>query len=291
MPRKRLNIWRGLVLVLGLAVFFIAIRILGNFTRESVRGSTRYTVAFSSIDCPAPPAQSRAEFLAEVQYLAGVGDRVQLLDQDLPARLAVAFARHPWVKKVERVTITSPPGMRVEVVYRTPVLRVLLASRVRQSGFASSGGKQALDPSPPNEPTWLLDEHGIVLTPKDYREPLPFLFVETGPAAPAGQPWGEPLVEAAARTAGYLRPQQSALRLTSFETGPGRGLVLRTPAGTRVLWGSAPGSEQTSEMQAAGKLRQLLQYCTDHEDLDKPAGPYEHDVRPLEGATHRPLDL
>src|SRR5262249_37408207 len=145
MPRKGLaalsrprGLWPGLLLVFGLVVFFLAIRMLGQFTRDSVRDTGRYALAFSSIDCPTPPAQTRAEFLTEVQYLSGTGDRLQLLERDLPARLAVAFGRHPWVEKVERITILSPPGLRVELAYRIPVLQALLSSRVRQVGLGSA---------------------------------------------------------------------------------------------------------------------------------------------------------
>src|SRR5205823_2842194 len=108
---------------------------------------------------------------------------------------------------------------------------------------------------------------------------LPVFLVEVGPAGGAGERWGDAIVEAAARTAGYLRRHQHLLKLTRFQATKGE-LILSTAAGTRVVWGHAPNAESTDEAPAAEKLQRLLDYCARHGDLDQPPGRAEHDVRP-----------
>jgi hypothetical protein len=266
------------VLACGVAIFFLSIRLLGNFTRDSLRASDRYTIAFSSIECSPSPAERRAELLTEVQYLGKVPDRISVLDETLPARLTAAFSRHPWVQKVERVTVLPPRRVQVQLVFRTPVLRI--------------------EPGPPktpplagalkNESAWLVDDRAVVLPPKDFDAALPVLLVQTGPTAPAGRAWRDPSIQLAARTAGYLRSQVSTLAITKIEV-LGEELILSNSAGTRILWGHAPGFEQVGESLAAEKVANLLKYCSDHADLDHPAGRYEHDVRSANRPIHRPI--
>ncbi len=252
--------------LLGLGLFLLGILAVGQRTRDQIRDQDRYALAFADIACNPPPAQEPAEFLAEVQYLAGMPDRLRLLDEDLTARLAEAFARHPWVAQVERVALVPPRQLEVRLVYRTPALVVILAGQRRA-----------------------VDSQGIVLPVTAGSEGL---LVYSGPVtvplAPAGRPWGDPAIEAAARTAGYLLPHQKRLQLATVAVGED-GVVLRTTAGSQVLWGRPPRMESPGEAPAQHKRQRLLTYCARHEDLDHPAGPYEHDVRPADRARHQPL--
>jgi hypothetical protein len=263
-------------LVFGLGLFLLCVVVIGRLTREGIRDWDRYALAFTDIDCPTPPAQSRADFLVEVRQLAGLPDRLSVLDEDLAERLAKAFARHPWVETVERVAIRPPKQIQVQLVHRTPVLEVMLSERV-------------LKGSPPDaaEPTWLVDGRGRVLPRKDYRDPLPLFFAEARPTGGAGQRWGDKGVDAAARTAGLLHADRKQFGFVSFEMKT-EGLVLSTATGTHVLWGHAPEAESAGEAPAAEKRERLCEYCTQHGSLDRPAGRYEHDVRPAAKAEHRP---
>src|SRR5205085_1645284 len=82
-----------------------------------------------------PRTEEPGAFLGEVQYLGGLPERLALLDDDLPGRLAEAFARHPWVEKVERVEVVPPGRVRARLTYRTPVLAVwLIEGRVSPAG-------------------------------------------------------------------------------------------------------------------------------------------------------------
>jgi hypothetical protein len=165
--------------VLGVAVILALVLALGRATRDQLRDRDRYTIAFNEIECSPPAGQKREDFLGEVQYLADAPDRLRLLDDDLPARLAEAFARHPWVAKVERVEIVPPRQVRVRLTYRTPVLAVFVA-----------GQKRAVD------------GQGVLLPLTAVTQGLPvFRGAPAAPAGPAGTPWGDAAVEAAARAA------------------------------------------------------------------------------------------
>jgi len=109
-----------LATLLGLATFLLVILWVGQWTRERISSLDRYSVALADIDCPPPPNQSLSDFLAEVQYLGGLPDRLHILDENLPAQLADAFARHPEVEKVQNVAVVPPRQVRVQLIYRTP---------------------------------------------------------------------------------------------------------------------------------------------------------------------------
>jgi hypothetical protein len=252
--------------LLGLGLFLFGVFLVGRLTRAQIRDQDRYAVAFASIHCYPPPPQERTEFLAEVQYLAGMPDRLRLLDDDLTARLAEAFARHPWVEQVQRVTIVPPRQLDVQLVYRTPALAVIVAGQRRA-----------------------VDSQGVVLPALAGSEGLPvYSGPSTPPLGPAGQPWGDRAIEAAARTAGYLLPHQGRFHVAHAEASA-EGVVVRTVAGTRILWGRPPGKEASGEASALLKRQRLLSYCERHGDLDHPDGPYEHDVRPSDRPLLQPL--
>src|SRR5262249_24765733 len=201
--------------------------------------------------CLPPPGQELADFLTEVQYLAGFPEQVPLFGDDLAARLAVAFARHPLVVKVEQVIITPKRGVQVRLAYRQPVLIVLC-----QASATASDGKTT---------TYVVDRHGVVLTvPADKTEPRLLRFVtRTRPAGPAGTPWGDVLVETAARTAGVLQPYQERLHLHAIVANDD-DLVLTTAAGTRIRWGRSPETGQVGERSAEQKVQILLKHCAHH---------------------------
>ena len=125
---------RLLIALLGIAIFLLAVLWVGQWTRERIAGLDRYTVAFANIDCPPPPNQSLPDFLAEVQYLGGLPDRLHILDESLPAQLADAFARHPEVEKVQNVTVIPLRQVRVQLVFRKPVSKTPTESDANRSG-------------------------------------------------------------------------------------------------------------------------------------------------------------
>jgi hypothetical protein len=229
---------------------------LGRRARRDLAPGPRHTLAFASIDCTPPGPLSREDFLGEVQYLAGLPDQLNLLDDRLPDRLVRAFAGHPWVQVVQRLDVTAAPRVRVQLHYRTPVLGVQRGGVLRA-----------------------VDAHGVLLPATAATEGLPvFRARALGPNGPEGTVWNDPAVLAAARTAAFLSGEQGRLKLAGVQPSES-GLVLSTPAGSRVLWGHAPDAETADEAGAAQKLERLLRYCRRHGDLDHPDAPREHDVR------------
>jgi hypothetical protein len=256
----------GLTLVAALGLFLVGVLLVGRLTREQIRDSGRYTTPFTEVACPAPPTGSRAEFLAEVQYLADLPDRLNVLDDDLARRLAAAFAAHPWVRQVQRVEIVPPHEVRVRLTYRLAVLAV-----------ARNGAVRAVD------------GQGTLLPAKAPTEGLPVLRGRIGaPAGAAGTTWGDPTVLAAAQTAGMLQPLERDFRLTAVEA-QADGLRLRTADGSWIVWGRGPGEEAVDEAPAARKCERLREHCARHGGLDRPGGPGEYDVRPANQLVRRPL--
>jgi len=178
LPGRVLRLAGPLLLVGGLLAGLIG---AGRWALEQLRARERYQLPFAAIECPAPPGQERGDFLTEVQYLGGLPDKVALLDDDLPARLSAAFARHPWVERVERVEVHARQ-VRVLLVFRTPVLVVGRYQRV-------------------------VDRNGVLLPATASAQGLPVLSQPVKPpAGPAGTPWGDSRVETAARGAGVGKP-------------------------------------------------------------------------------------
>jgi hypothetical protein len=261
------------------AMLLVGLVALANAVRDRARDLDRFSTPFAAIECtPAPPLLA-GDFLSEVQYLGDVPGRLHLLDADTPRRLAEAFARHPWVEQVERVEVTPARRVQVQLRYRVAVLAV-------RWKCADPGDVRSVAPGYCRA---ALDAHGVLLPAKPDAPKLPTYDAGSlAPAGAAGTPFGAPTVQAAARCAGLLAPHQDALHLASIEA-MGDLLVWHTDAKTRVMWGSAPGSERASEAPASKKVQRLLEFCRQQGSLDSPDGPFEYDLRPPDGALRRKL--
>jgi hypothetical protein len=202
----------------------------GRVARDSLARSERHTLPVTAIDVPAPPGGTREQFLDEVQYLGALPDRVSPLDPELPATLTNAFARHPWVVRVNRVEAGPGPALRADVVFRVPVLAVPLADR-----FAA------------------VDVGGVRLPVGAPTAGLPRLSGEVPPpAGPAGAKWGDPRVHAAASVAAALE----GVSVSRLEPD-GDGWRLLLLDGARVIWGRPPGAEKEGEPSSARKVERL----------------------------------
>ena len=241
-----------LPLVAGL-LLLSGVLALGALALRSLHNQPRYQIVFGDIECTPPPGLTREVFLEEVQMLASFPDSVCELDDGLPARLSAAFAKHPWVERVQGVEVTAAKRVRVRLTYRTAVLRV------RAKG---------------DDKARAVDRFGVRLPDAAVDPSLPLLVGEVErPTGREGRPWGDDRVEAAARTAAFIAPYQDRLHLQNFETAADGVLTLSGPAG-RVLWGRAPGSEPLGEAGAEAKLRRLLDFAA-----NRGVGGAELDVR------------
>jgi hypothetical protein len=160
----------------GAAAALLAVELLG---RSALKGLDHYyNLPFIGVQCSSPPGTEREQFLAEVQFLAGLPNRVDVRDDDLASRLREAFARHPWVESVADVQV-STQGIVVQLRYRKPVLAV-----------RSAGQMRAVDPS------------GILLPASANSDGLPVYSGKAAPpAGPAGTRWGDKAIEDRARAA------------------------------------------------------------------------------------------
>jgi hypothetical protein len=175
---RKWGVQAGLALAGGMLVL-LGLVFCGKAARESLRPQERYNVRFLDIDCPAPPNLERIDFLSEVQYEASLPSKLYLLDDDLPARLTAAFARHAWVEEVEQVRLIPPSQIKVRLQFRRPVLAVTDGDEVRA-----------------------VDRHGVLLPKATVTTGLPLFRGTARPlVGPAGRRWGDPNVEEAARAA------------------------------------------------------------------------------------------
>src|SRR4051794_8164103 len=95
---------------------------VGRWARDRLDQRDFYTITLADIHCESPPGLTPAAFLAEVQYLGGLPDQVNVLEPRLTLRLTAAFQLHPWVEGVEKVALRSPDGPHVRLRLRTPTL-------------------------------------------------------------------------------------------------------------------------------------------------------------------------
>ncbi|MBI1916802.1 MAG: hypothetical protein HYS12_19010 [Planctomycetes bacterium] len=251
---------------LALAAFVVAgVVVLGGAAANDLRQHERYSLAFEEVRCESPPGVCREEFLREVQYEAELPDHLDRFDALAP-RLRAAFLRHPWVESVERIEVSPTGSVRVWLTHRTPVLSI---------------------PGP--GPARVLDHDGVLLPRAADSAGLPvFRGKVAGAAGPTGTPWGDPAVVAAARTAGFLRPQGERLGLEAFEVVRGE-VVLWTSSGSRILWGNAPGREGAGEATAVLKRDRLLNQLARLAGNEGPGAACEHDLRPATGSTQQTL--
>lgn len=252
----------SLAILIVSVLMFSGLYALKKGTREHLRDTERVRVAFADIECAAPQGQARTDFLAEVQYLAGLPESMSLVEDGVLPRLSEGFAKHPWVKKVERVQIVALRGIRVDLMFRTPVLRVT----------------RNVAPKPIH---YLVDAEGVLLSaqPVGYDDLPGFEDAALpAPATPAGSRWSDRTLDRIVRLADFLRPHQGALHVKAFRAEKDE-ILFETAQGSRVHWGRAIGAESKGEPSADRKLAQLLEYCKRHGDLDHPKAPQEHDVR------------
>ncbi|HEX6987406.1 MAG TPA: hypothetical protein VF170_18655, partial [Planctomycetaceae bacterium] len=203
-----------------------------------------------------------------------------VLDPALLPRLAEAFAKEPWVKRVVRLRKGLPAHVEVELEYRRPVAMIDV--------------KQGVYP---------VDEEGVLLPPEDFspaegrRYPL-VTGVRSLPAGPPGTPWGDATVLGAAKIAAAVGPSWDELDLAAIHVPP---VATATPdlddltfelharGGSKVIWGRPPGTGHPGELTADQKLGRLKRYVADFGPLDAPGPAFEIDIRPWQEITRRPL--
>jgi hypothetical protein len=177
--RSRVGRWllRSALLLLVVAAIVGGVIWLGRFGLGQIHDQDRFKVPLTEVACNVPVGMERTEFLDEVQYHSPLATHFNVLDDDLSAQVKLAFARHPWVEKVDDVKPTPPRSIAVALVFRVPVLAVRW-----------------------NEKLCAVDGAGVWLPKNAPTRGLP--IYEGAPRPPRGPPgtrWGDADLESEAR--------------------------------------------------------------------------------------------
>lgn len=233
----------------------------------------QFRIPFSTVACSPAPSYVGREFLAEVRTSAQLPEVLDMRAPDLAQQLQQAFARHPWVAKVDRVALQGRRRVEVELHYRVPVAVVVIEPDrylVDRDGFVLPRGQETAGVE-----AALLQVRGIV----------------TPPLVAAGKRWDAAGLLPAARIADRVASHRDRWNLGTIEIGADPlqpDLRLRTRNGTMILWESLAG-DGAEAAAATEKIRRLQAYCDTYGSLDAPDGPYLLDVRPASGLLRRRL--
>ena len=261
--------WALLVAVLGSAaggLWFTT----WDHVRAHVISAVEYRLDPANIEVTPPPPWVHTNVKAEVIRNASLDASQSVLDENLTVNIAQAFALHPWIAKVTRVSKHHPARVKVDVVYRQPVAMVEVSG-----GLLPVDGDGVLLPS---------DD----FSPAEARKYPRLAEVKTVPIGPQGTRWGDARVTGGAKLAALIMADWQAMKLARIvPTVPAAGVrsgddisyELVSLGGTRVLWGHAPGSERSGDPAAADKLERLQRYLAQHESLEGASGPQVLDVR------------
>jgi hypothetical protein len=249
----------AVLVVLLVAAFAAGSVLLWGEVGPRVLASQEYLVGPQQVELSPPPRWIHSDIKAEVFRDASLDGPLSIMDDDLVDRIRAAFALHPWVARVVRVAKHHPARVEVEVEYRRPVLMVEVP-----------GGLLPVD------------ARGVLLPVGDFspveaaRYPR-LVGADTSPLGTVGQAWGDARVVGAAEIAGVLGAEWDELKLARIASLPAPiGIakhepcyVLMTRAGTRIVWGRAPGADPLGEPTAAQKAALLRHYASEHGSLDE----------------------
>ena len=261
----------GLIPLCAATVFWAARRL------PDLGDRPRYALTADAVRLdPPPPRPVPADLAARV-----LGDEpVSILEDGLAERLAKAFRKHAWVRRVKGVRVSHPAAADVELVYRRPAAAVAVRAGL-----------------------YPVDAAGVVLPPADFSraeaDALPRVEGLAGaPFAapgPAGAAWPDDAVAGAATICEELAAvwdecELAAVRpLAGGRDGDDVQYELLVRGGSRVVWGRAPGSGHPGELTASqkrsrltGEVRRLLANTA-------PAGPRRVDLTAWDGIYHEPL--
>ncbi len=246
----------------ALSVLWPVLLLVGGYAAWHQWGAEHVAKQYSGID-PAliqvtePPDHVRSNVVKAV-YGDTAMEGLSLLDRQATAKIASAFSMHPWVRKVTGVRKLPGGAIDVRLEYRVPVAMVHVfkpGTKDMRSHF------------------FPVDAEGVLLPSGEFAqaETRNYLYIEVPGVYtnnPYGTPFGDSRVEAAARLAAVLAPHREAAKLRSIGVyGDPRQmevplLELTTQSGSRIFWGSPPGSEPPGEATADMKIQKLLSVDT-----------------------------
>ena len=199
---------------------------------------------------------------------ASLDTPLPLDDPSLERRLARAFDMHPWVAQVVKVETRHPAAATVTIRCRVPVAMVRV-----QGGLLAIDAEATVLPS-------------ADFTPEAAAEYPLITGISTSPRGPEGSSWGDRTVAAGAALTAAIGPEWQKLGLTecrAIPAGDANGGVWWELLGGDdlvIVFGRAPGEEQSGDVSAAAKIARLAALADRHDaglpltdtDLTKPAG-------------------
>jgi len=231
----------------------------------------QFRLSVEQLTITPPPAWIRSDVRKQAFASGGFDEGVWLHDPKLAERIAKTFELHPWVARVERVSLRGT-RVQVDLVYRKPVCMVEVVP----------GG------------VYPIDVEGVLLPRGDFTEDeareYPRLVGITNVPRhwEVGYPWADLHVVGGAEIAAALGDCWQALRLdhiapvasaapdTIFELVP-RGTSSRGK--DRIIWGHAPNTPHKGEPSTEQKIAQLKQFLADAPSTGGSRGPRELDLR------------
>jgi hypothetical protein len=239
--------WPGLLVLTGYLLWhgWAADRVLPHY----------FGLTADGLHVSPPPAWVKADVVAEV-YRAAALDQCSLTDPQAAARIAHAFAAHPWVERVIRVEKLPSGQVDVTLRYRRPVAVVMVSGKLWQLESESA--------------FFPVDGAGVLLPPSDFQQAaqneylrivIPGVYPPRGTVA--GMPFGDDRVADAARLASWLVDDRAPLDLREIaplgqaSAQVGIEFVIRRGTSDEFVWGRSPGRELPGEPSAEMKLARL----------------------------------
>ena len=242
----------------ALSIIWPLMLIVGGYVAWSRWGAEFMAQKYSGVDpslieITEPPVYVRSNIVQTV-YQDTAMEELSLMDLQATAKIASAFASHPWVRCVNSVRKLPGGVIDVRIDYRVPAAMVHVISR---------------HPEVVNSAFFAVDGDGVLLPTTEFStsDTRNYVHIDVPAAYPTGvigTPFGDQRVEAAARLAAVLQPFREKTRVKSIGvSGDWREttmpqLVLTTQDGIRLYWGSPPGLEKPGEWTWEMKLQALL---------------------------------
>ena len=241
-----------------LAFVWPVLLVAGGYIAWDRWGSEHVAAKFYGLDLKKvtvnePPYYVRTG-VVETVYNDTALDQLSLIDPQSTAKIASAFATHPWVHNV--VSVRKLPGGEVDIHlnYRKPVAMV----HVFKPNSKDSGSF-----------FFPVDGEGVLLPTTEFAqsETLKYIHIEVPDVYPTGVVgglFGDTRVESAAHLAGILSEyrDQTGVKSIGVHGDPRQNevpqLELTTSENRRLFWGSPPGLELRGEPTAVMKLKALL---------------------------------
>ncbi|HEY4312483.1 MAG TPA: hypothetical protein VGN12_23750 [Pirellulales bacterium] len=241
---------RALLMALAVGGICAGLYLAWQSVAHDVLRHDSYRLSLDRFTVTPQPAWIRKDVRSEVFREGGFENDMWLHDPNLAEQISKTFALHPWVAKVERVSIRGGV-VQVDLAYRRPVCMVEVPGGV-----------------------FPVDVEGVLLprddfSPAEARTYPRLAGVTTVPAGLVGMPWGDLHVVGGAEIAAALVDSWEELRLDHIDvvaTGTPEilfELIPRTAssrAKDKIVWGHAPGQRETNEPATEQKVALLKEF-------------------------------